>query len=653
MKNLSYLLVAAFAVAGFSSAHADIDQSSVSPGYNVSNYYTSSNTTDNIVSFDWDASDNLYYDTATPSFNFGGLYEVSGTTTTNPVAGTSDFSGASVVAIGNYVYYNTSDASGDQNIYKYGPLNGTPANSLTSTTPSFGLYKHAGQLYITGSPDFGTNHIYHSALNANGSLASDPATDLGADSGSSGPLAFDGAGDLYYAPGFGDESVYKWTAAQVAAALANPAQNPLSIAEASQWLNYGTSSTYGSFSGGTSMIVDGNQLLLTLTNFGEPSVLAAFGIGSNGNWDGSSTSILNGTDTLGELRENDGNLFLSDDNSIFEIDVPEPSVALLLGGGLLLLVMGRHFRGARAFRRMMGIAALLPLLTGFAHAVPVTPFSPDADQPGSNGVSATDPNIAGWATGVVGTFTPGPVSITDLSGAKASIGTAQSALGPSDDLTPNGLTSPVVNLGDGGSITLSFAAPIANGPGADLAVFENGFGENGVSNAYFLELATVAVSSDGIHFFTFPSVSLTPTTSQVGSFGTLDPRNLYNLAGSEIAGYGTPFNLDDLSGINSPFLNLDDITEVRVTDVIGNIDTAMGVGTYTEDDATNPIFNGLYGTTDHVINDPFPTDFPSGGFDLDAIAELNVAPEPKDWALFLFGGLTAGIVFRRRLLCRD
>ena len=224
-------------------------------------------------------------------------------------------------------------------------------------------------------------------------------------------------------------------------------------------------------------------------------------------------------------------------------------------------------------------------------------------------------------------FSPGPQNIA-INGTLANFGSTANALGPSDATIDS--PYPVVSLGDGGSITLSFALPITNGSGADFAVFENGFPLNGVPNAAFLELATVSVSSDGVHFFTFPSVSLTQTSTQInGNSGTLDPRNLYNLAGSATVGNGTPFNLDDLSSITSPYLNINAITQVRVTDVIGNINTALGAGTYTMDDASNPIFNGAYGTTNNIINDPYPTPFSSGGFDLDAIGVLNAVPEPS------------------------
>ena len=114
-----------------------------------------------------------------------------------------------------------------------------------------------------------------------------------------------------------------------------------------------------------------------------------------------------------------------------------------------------------------------------------------------------------WASSVV-SITRGPEDIANPNSPLASFGTPSNALGLANDNT-----SKVVSLGDGGSITLGFNTPIANGPGADFAVFENGFLSGG-SGLAFLELATVAVSSDGVHFFTFPDVSETQTTTQVG-----------------------------------------------------------------------------------------------------------------------------------------
>ncbi len=125
------------------------------------------------------------------------------------------------------------------------------------------------------------------------------------------------------------------------------------------------------------------------------------------------------------------------------------------------------------------------------------------------------------------------------------------------------------------------------------------------------------VSSDGVHFFRFPSVSETQTTTQIGGFGLLDATNLHDLAGKYIAGYGTGFDLSELAGV-SPYLNINDVTEVRITDVVGSID-------HITEPATP---SGI------MINDPFPTPFASSGFDLNGVGVINMAsvPEPAQWA---------------------
>src|SRR5262249_28253579 len=141
----------------------------------------------------------------------------------------------------------------------------------------------------------------------------------------------------------------------------------------------------------------------------------------------------------------------------------------------------------------------------------------------------------------------------------------------------------VVSLGDGGSITLTFATPIANGAGADFAVFENGFPFNG---GIYGELGFVEVSSDGVHFFRFPSISRTATTTESGTFDVIDPTLIHNLAGQFPALQGTPFDLQDLAGV-SPNLNINAVKYVRVVDAVGSL-------------------NPLYAQVDslgHVIND--------------------------------------------------
>jgi hypothetical protein len=157
----------------------------------------------------------------------------------------------------------------------------------------------------------------------------------------------------------------------------------------------------------------------------------------------------------------------------------------------------------------------------------------------------------------------------------------------------------VVSLGDGGTAILTFKNPIRDGAGADFAVFENAFLDG------FLELATVAVSSNGIDFVQFPAVSNMPINTQIGPFDyTNNAANLYNLAGKYRAKYGSPFDLAELA--NTPNLDINAITHVKIKDVIGSINPQFG----TLDKNQNP------------INDPFPTPFPSGGFDLDAVGVI-------------------------------
>ena len=65
----------------------------------------------------------------------------------------------------------------------------------------------------------------------------DAATGLGGGFGGSGPLAFDLAGNLYYAPGYADTSIYKFAASEVADAIAQNG-NPLKVT-GHRWLDYG------------------------------------------------------------------------------------------------------------------------------------------------------------------------------------------------------------------------------------------------------------------------------------------------------------------------------------------------------------------------------------------------------------------------------
>ena len=267
---------------------------------------------------------------------------------------------------------------------------------------------------------------------------------------------------------------------------------------------------------------------------------------------------------------------------------------------------------------MRTFAAVTLLLFATASAW-AGPYAPPAGQAGSTAIAAGDAAIVSWASGF-SNLVRGPLDIANPGGGLASFGAGGNSLGPAN-ATPAS-PGPVVSLGDGGQITLSFAHAITDGAGFDFAVFENGFADA------FLELAFVEVSTNGTDFVRFPGVSLTQTNTQVGSFDALDATNLHNLAGKYRVGFGTPFDLSDIAGLLAA-VDVGNINFVRIVDVVGSINAALG----TEDSLGNR------------VNDPYPTAFASGGFDLDAVGVIHAVPEPAGWVLLAIGATLLG--FRR------
>ncbi len=224
-------------------------------------------------------------------------------------------------------------------------------------------------------------------------------------------------------------------------------------------------------------------------------------------------------------------------------------------------------------------------------------FAPAQDKPGTTAMHADSSAFVAWATGC--TVERGPMRIDKPENGLASYGADSLALG-----MPGG-TFDVVSLGDGGKATLTFASPIYNGPGPDFAVFENGFANAQNPDTWALELGFVEVSSDGENYFRFPAVTYVQTETQLGNAGSINPEQLHNFASKYGAFYGTPFDLDEVE--DNALLDKNNVTHVRIVDVIGNID---------------PVYAN-YDAEGHVINDPWPTGFASSGMDLDAVGVIH------------------------------
>ena len=255
-------------------------------------------------------------------------------------------------------------------------------------------------------------------------------------------------------------------------------------------------------------------------------------------------------------------------------------------------------------------ASICFIMVVCVNGVLMAQFPPKVNAPGSTAIHVDSNVIVSWADKC--TVFRGWMDISSINRERVSHGEAEMALSKAD--------GSVVSLGDSGVAILQFPFPIRNGNGPDFVVFENAFDD------YFLELAKVKVSSDGINYFEFPSISLTDTTLEVGTFDSLETQLINNLAGKYRLFYGTPFDLNTLPESN--LLDINRITHVMIMDVVGSI-------------------NPNWGTRDsegHLINDPFPTPFPNGGFDLDAVgvihqldrsstrqfsqADLNIYPNP-------------------------
>lgn len=227
------------------------------------------------------------------------------------------------------------------------------------------------------------------------------------------------------------------------------------------------------------------------------------------------------------------------------------------------------------------------------------PFSPRVGEPGSTGVALDDPRIVAWAHRMVSV-----VWGEDLSGEWKA---PERALGPA-----SGNIMDVVSLGRGGRITYETALPVIDRAGPDFAVFGNSHSD------YFLELAFVEVSSDGERFVRFPNASL--TAEPVPAFGRVDPTMVDGFAGKYRVGWGVPFDLADLRGLDgAEYLDFNNIRHIRLVDVVGGTDERF---------TSLPQSRDSHG---RLVHDPFPT-VGSAGFDLDGIAvfhsELRAEPAP-------------------------
>ncbi len=289
------------------------------------------------------------------------------------------------------------------------------------------------------------------------------------------------------------------------------------------------------------------------------------------------------------------------------------------------------------------IAIILFVLVAVAIAGPYT-------EPGVNGYIGPDwkhaspgapnavinPIFRGWAAAVK-SYEPAP-------GVVAPFNVPAKALGPAtgnylDIVSLGDLSQSQINQGvPPGRITLVFGDPndsddpnhIRDVCGCDFVVFENAFlstnntGGGSIAGEMFAELGYVEVSSDGVNFARFPSVSL--TSGLVGAYGTIEISDVFNLAGKHPnAGgvcTGTPFDLSEIAddpNVVSGLVDINNISYVRIVDIPGSGNFRDDAVEYL-DPCTWPNWES-YGLN-HPIYDAWQT-IQSGGVDLEAVGVLH------------------------------
>jgi hypothetical protein len=647
-------------------------------GYTATDYYSNPHSGEAVVSFDWSSDNTLYYTTGDPNWgmNFN-VYAYDGITSQN-IYNSQTYAGSRITQIGSQMYFNDGGTNDrwTYDYFRYNPaVGGAPVKVIDSTAANGSncwdaATRTGSDLWASGGWSAGINY---GNLDADGNLVSQPMINIGVIGGSSGPLTFDSAGNLYYADGAGS-NIYRFTAAEVAAAMSDPGSSSLNPT-GHVWATIG-----GDASGGTAMFAaDGLGIVLTATSWTNPSELRLYPINGDGA-SGAYEVLATSADRITEARYHNGTIYAADASGIYAVSVPEPGTLILLGPAMAILFLIRH-RRPRCMAALVAATVLLGTLPasagiyspgkgGAAEAAFIDAGIAGFVGPAGDGVAATDTNgnyvnpvFSGWATSVL-SYTPSDnVGTYGMNGIGSQFANPNLALGP---VTGNNMD--IVTLGDMnlaelaahqtdpvahplGSLVLGFDHPIFNGPGADFAAFENGFvsnystGAGSVAGQMFAELGYVEVSTDGVNFARFPSEYLNYPNADLNNrvdnsidlngagtrtstaYLTQDVSNIYNLVGKHAnaysASWGTPFNLDDLADdplVLDGTVNLNEINYVKIVDIPGSGDCLDSEG--------------------HPIFDAWVT-WGSGGLDFEALGVIHQVPEPG----VLTGCLTALAAF--------
>ena len=319
---LSFCTVALLAAPTAMSQPAGLSGASVQPYFNFPVATDAA-----LVSFDWDASDVLHYTVGDP--NWGLKQEVYKTATPDDIqvySSTDVFVGSRLTCIGDYMYFN------DGGDYMRSAFNYFLYPAATADTPTalltypcganlWGLAtRNAGEFFASGGEaDWGPAALFYNTLDASGGFAGTLTkfADIG---NSPGPMTFDNAGNLYYIPGYvssGTASIYRWNAAAVAAALADPGTASLT-ASGNEW-----AATPLPYNGATGIATDvAGNVYVTATAYGQPSQLLFYNAAS-----AAMSPLVEYANRLETVRYKDTSIYFSCGEGVFEFPLPQVIIA--------------------------------------------------------------------------------------------------------------------------------------------------------------------------------------------------------------------------------------------------------------------------------------------------------------------------------------
>ena len=279
VRSVLFLAAVLFAVAGAAQPITPLTGYAFAP-------YDTAPAGESVVSFDFDSSGDLYTLTGDPGWALGlTVYRGVGAGRTVLYDSDAALPGSRVTVIGPWLYFNDGGDGGtrwDSNYYVLPLSGGAPILAYTTVEGTPSLWgadtRNGAQFFASGATGYGPSEIFHMPLSGTGAL--DNLVSIGQPGDASGPLAFDADGNLFYAPGYaysGQPNVFRWTAAEVAAALSDPAGAPL-LPAGHVW-----GEIPAPFTGAAGMAVDAaGSVYVTANIWGEPGELLVFRADADG-----------------------------------------------------------------------------------------------------------------------------------------------------------------------------------------------------------------------------------------------------------------------------------------------------------------------------------------------------------------------------------